>query len=146
MKKNLDRDDYLNKYNNIKNKLDTIYGHITKGIRIRSKYNWYEHSKKSAFFFFFFFFDFRKIARRSKCNKKIIVDGKKTSDQTHILECLKEFYEILFKKSEQKTVTEVKRFLSHIKISKLSEDIAKPFWRRFNWKTSTGFSKKHSKW
>ena len=76
---------------------------------------------------FFFFFDFRKIARSSKHNKKIIVDGKKTSDQTHILECLKEFYEILFKKREQKTVTEVKSFLSHIKISKLSEDKAKPF-------------------
>ena len=77
--------------------------------------------------FFFFFFDFRKIARSSKHNKKIIVDGKKTSDQTHILECLKEFYEILSKKREQKTVTEVKSFLSHIKISKLSEDKAKPF-------------------
>ena len=102
--------------------------------------------KQLFFFFFFFFFDFRKIARSSKHNKKIIVDGKKTSDQTHILECLKEFYEILFKKREQKTVTEVKSFLSHIKISKLSEDKAKPFWRRFNWKKSTGFSKKHSKW
>ena len=103
-------------------------------------------AKNQHFFFFFFFFGFRKIARRSKHNKKIIADGKKTSDQTHILECLKEFYEILFKKREQKTVTEVKSFLSHIKISKLSEDKAKPFWRRFNWKKSTGFSKKHSKW
>ena len=84
-------------------------------------------AKNQHFFFFFFFFGFRKIARRSKHNKKIIADGKKTSDQTHILECLKEFYEILFKKREQKTVTEVKSFLSHIKISKLSEDKAKPF-------------------
>ena len=54
--------------------------------------------------------------------KKFIVDDKETTDQTHILECIKEFYETLFKKREQKTVTEIKSFLSHINIPKLSED------------------------
>ena len=51
LEKNLDEDDNLSKYNNIKNELNTIYDHITEGIRIRSKCNWYEHSEKSTNFF-----------------------------------------------------------------------------------------------
>ena len=51
LEKNLDEDDNLNKYNNIKNELDPIYNHVTEGIHIRSQCNWYEHSKKSAKFF-----------------------------------------------------------------------------------------------
>ena len=49
--KDLDEDDNLSKYNNITNELDAIYDHITEGIRIRSKCNWYEHTKKSTIFF-----------------------------------------------------------------------------------------------
>ena len=36
-------------------------------------------------------------------HKKFIVDDKETTDQTHILECIKEFYETLFKKTQMKT-------------------------------------------
>ena len=46
LEKNLDGDDHLSKYNNIKNELDAIYNHITEGICIRSKCNWYEHNEK----------------------------------------------------------------------------------------------------
>ena len=48
LEKCLDEDDNISKYNAIKNELDAIYDHITEGIRIRSKCNWYEHSEKSA--------------------------------------------------------------------------------------------------
>ena len=51
LEKNLDEDDNLSKYNNIKNELDTIYDQITEGICIRSKCNCYEHSEKSTNFF-----------------------------------------------------------------------------------------------
>ena len=68
-------------------------------------------------------FEFRK--RCSKRNKKLIVDDKKTTDQTHILECIKEFYETLLKKHKQKSATKIESFLSHINIPKLSEDKAK---------------------
>ena len=63
--------------------------------------------------------------RSSKRNKKLLVIDKEITDQTNILECISEFYETLFKKREQKTATEIKNFLSHINISKLSEDKAK---------------------
>ena len=35
-------------YNHYKNELETIYGHIADGIRIRSKCEWYEHGEKST--------------------------------------------------------------------------------------------------
>ena len=44
LQKNLDEDDNLSEYNNIKNELDAIYDHITEGRRIKSKCNWYELS------------------------------------------------------------------------------------------------------
>ena len=51
LEKNLDEDDNLSRYNNIKNELDAIYDNMTEGICIRSKCNWYKHSKKIIFFF-----------------------------------------------------------------------------------------------
>ena len=50
LEKSLDEDDNVNKYNAIKNELDVIYDHITEGIRIRSKCDWYEHREKSTKF------------------------------------------------------------------------------------------------
>ena len=41
----------------------------------------------------------------SKHNKKLIVDDKEATDQTHILECIKEFCETLLTKCKQKKVT-----------------------------------------
>ena len=61
--------------------------------------------------------------RSSKSNEKV-VDSKEITDQTHILECIREFYETLFKKRKQKTVVEIESFLSHLNIPKLSEDKA----------------------
>ena len=36
----------LVKYNSIKDKLNAIYDHISEGIRVRSKCDWYDHGKK----------------------------------------------------------------------------------------------------
>ena len=43
----------------------------------------------------------------------------------HILECIREIYETLFKKRKQKTTAEIKSFLSHFNIPKFSEDKSK---------------------
>ena len=91
-------DDNFSKYNGIENELDGIYEHIIEGICIRSKGNWWELSEKSTVFF-----EFRKTTRSSKSNEKVIADDKATIDQTHILECTKEFYKLHFyKKLQQK--------------------------------------------
>ena len=62
----------------------------------------------------------------SKHNKKLIVDDQKITDQTHILEYIREFYETLFKKRKQKTAEEIANFLRHLNIPKLPENKSKP--------------------
>ena len=54
LKKSLDEYDKLSSYNRIKNELDAIYDHITEGIRIRSKCDWYKHSEKLTKILFVF--------------------------------------------------------------------------------------------
>ena len=43
----MDEEDSLSKNNSIKTELDAIYDNIREDNRTRSKYDWYEHSKKS---------------------------------------------------------------------------------------------------
>ena len=76
LEKNLDEDDNLSKYSNIKSELDAIYDHITEGIHIRSKCNWYIHSEKS----FFFFLNLEQQQGAQNTIKKLNVDDKETTD------------------------------------------------------------------
>ena len=43
-----------------------MYDHITEGIRIRSEFNWYEHSEKQQFFFFFLNLEKQRGAQSTK--------------------------------------------------------------------------------
>ena len=63
LEKILNEDESLSKNNSIKNELDANYDNITEGARIRSKYDWYKHNKKSRIFF-----EFRKTIRSSEYN------------------------------------------------------------------------------
>ena len=57
--------------------------------------------------------------------KKLIIDDTEVADQTCILNHIKDFYEALFEKGEQKTTAEIKDFLNVIDVPKLSEDQVK---------------------
>ena len=57
--------------------------------------------------------------------KKLIIDDTEVTDQTCILNYIKDFYETLFKKQEQKPIVEIKDFLNVIDVPKLSEDQVK---------------------
>ena len=67
-------------------------------------------------------FKFRKTASGAKYNKKLIIDDTEVTDQTCILNHIKDFYKALFKKREQKTAAEIKDFLNVTDVPKLSED------------------------
>lgn len=54
--------------------------------------------------------------------KNLMIDEKGITDQAHILECVRELYETLFKRHEQKTATEIKTIHRHINIPNLSEN------------------------
>ena len=111
----------LGKYNSIKNELDAIYDHIAEGIIIRSKSDWYEHGEKSTIFFL----NLEKQQGTQNTIKKLIIDDTEVTDQTCILNHIKDFYEELFKKREQKTTAKIKDFLNVIDVPKLSEDQVK---------------------
>ena len=57
--------------------------------------------------------------------KKLVIDDKEITEQTHILEHIREFYETLFKTREQKTKIEMEKFFSDVDIPKLSENQVK---------------------
>ena len=63
--------------------------------------------------------------RRTKYIKKLIIDDTEVTDQTCILNHIKDFYDALFKKRKQKTMTEIKDLLNVIDVPKLSEDQVK---------------------
>ena len=52
--------------------------------------------------------------------KKLVLDDKEITEQTHILEHIREFYETLFKTREQKTEIEMENFFSDVDIPKFS--------------------------
>ena len=115
LEKNLDEDN-LSKYNSIKNELDVIYDHITEGMRIRSKCNWYEHGENSKHLFF----NLEKQRGSQNTIKKLVVDDKEITNQTLISERIREFYETFFKKQKQDAAKEMGIFFSDVDIPKLS--------------------------
>ena len=115
LEKNLDEDN-LSKYNSIENELDVIYDHITEGMRIRSKCNWYKRGEKSKHFFL----NLEKQRGSQSTIKKLVVDDKEITNQTLISERIREFYETLFKKQKQDASKEMGIFFSDVGIPKLS--------------------------
>ena len=111
----------LCKYKSTGKELDTTYSHIAKSIRIRSKCDRYEHGGK-----LYIWKKIRKGTRRAKHNETLIIDDAEATDQTSILDHIKDFYEAVFKKREQKTTVEIKCFLNAIDVPRLSEDQVKP--------------------
>ena len=110
-------EDNLSKYDSVKNELDEIYDHIAEGIRIRSKCDWYEYGEKLTNFFW----NLEKQQGSQNTIKKLVIDDKEITEQTHILEHIREFYKTLFKTREQKTKIEMENFFSDVDILELSE-------------------------
>ena len=48
LENNLENSDNLRKYESLKNDLELIYDHTTKGVRLRRKCDWYEQGEKST--------------------------------------------------------------------------------------------------
>ena len=105
----------------LKNELDTICDHIAEGIRIRNKCDWYKQGEKSTKFFQ----NLQKQRGAQNTIEKFIIDDTEVTDQTYILNHIKDFYETLFKKREQKTTAKIKIFLNAIDVPKLSENQVK---------------------
>ena len=73
--------------------MDEIYDHIAESTRISSKCDWYEHGEKLAKLFL----NLEEQRGSQNTLKKRVVDDKEITDQTHILEHIREFLETIFK-------------------------------------------------
>ena len=67
------------------------------------KCDWYEHGQKSTIFFL----NLEKQQGAQNTIKKLIIDDTEVTDQTCILNHIKDFYEALYKKREPKTMAEI---------------------------------------
>ena len=92
---------------------------------MRRKCNWYEHGEKSTIFLKNFEKQHLEKQGYQETIKKLVANDKEITDQTHILEHVREFYETLFKTREQKTAIEMETFFSAVDIPKLSENQTK---------------------
>ena len=90
--------------------LESIYDHITEGIRIRSKCDWYEHGEKSTKFFL----NLEKKSGNQNHIRKLIIDEKQIDGNIEILKKIENFYETLFKTQSFKNVSEIENFLCGI--------------------------------
>ena len=75
-----------------------MYDHITKGIRIRSKCDWYEQSEKSKKHFL----NLEKQRGSQNTIKKLVIDDKEITEQTHILNTSENFTKIFSKHGSKK--------------------------------------------
>ena len=110
LQNNLTSEKYRKLYNHYKNELETIYDHITNGIKIRSKCEWYEHTEKSTKFFL----NLEKKRGVKNRTWKRIVEEKDITDHKEISKNIKAFYETLFKRNLSKTNVEKQRFLNSL--------------------------------
>ena len=67
----------------------------------------------------------RQNFKKKNTIKKLVIDDKEITEQTHILEHIREFYETVFKTRVQKTKIETENFFSDVHIPKLSENQVK---------------------
>ena len=51
LENNLENSGNLRKYELLKNDLELTYDHVAEGVRLKSKYDWYEQGEKSTRFF-----------------------------------------------------------------------------------------------
>ena len=108
-----------NNNNKIENEIYEIYDHISNGIKIRSKCNWYEYGEKSSKFFL----NLEKHRAAQNTVKNIL--NRNDLEITNFEKINKEllyFYENLFKKKNTCTKEKLEQFLNSISLPTLTND------------------------
>ena len=105
-------------YISCKNKLDLIYEGKAKGIKVRSRCDWYEHGEKSTKFFL----NLEKYHATQSDIRSILVDEKELTDRGKINTQLVLFCNKLFSKNLAKQFSNLETYLEKILLPKLSLD------------------------
>ena len=95
-----------------------IYTKKVNGIRIRSKYNWYENGETSTKFFL----NLEKYCATQGCLRTILENKKELSDSQQINDALYNFYQTLFKEKLSISDECIQSFLDKVPLPKLNEN------------------------
>ena len=116
LESNLNYDINSVEYINCKNQLKEIYDDIAKGIKVRSKCQWYEQGKKSTKFFL----NLEKTKVTQGTVKKLEINNKEINNPVEINKELERLFENLFKRKLRKMKHAYNGFLRDISQPTLS--------------------------
>ena len=105
-------------YQVYKQQLDTIYEKKAKGIKIRSKCNWYELSEKSTKFFL----NWEKYRGIQSQIHSIVINQGEITDQDEINKQIFYFYQSLFSRKVQNQTDQIEAYLELIPFAKLTNE------------------------
>ena len=113
LESNLNCDINSAEYINCKNQREKIYDDIAKGIKVRSKCQWYEQGEKSTKFIL----NLEKTKTTQGTVKKLEIDKKEIDNSVEVNKKLEKFFESLFKRKQV-----YNEFLRDISLSTLSQE------------------------
>ena len=113
LESNLNCDINSAEYINCKNQREKIYDDIAKGIKVRSKCQWYEQGEKSTKFIL----NLEKTKTTQGTVKKLEIDNKEIDNSVEVNKKLEKLFESLFKRKQV-----YNEFLRDISLSTLSQE------------------------
>ena len=105
-------------YKVCKQQLDAIYEEKAKGIKIRSKCNWYELGEKSTKFFL----NLEKHGAIQSQINSVIINQDELTDQDEINKEIFSFYQSLFSRKVQNQTDKTEGYLELITLPKISNE------------------------
>ena len=100
----------IEKYRDLKMKLEQCYDKITEGIIVRSRVQWLEKGEKSSKYFL----NLEKRNKNKSCIRKILKEGKEITNSKNILAELYAFYSDRFSRKIDVRIQQCDDFLSNI--------------------------------
>lgn len=113
-----DSSEHVKQLLDYKSELNTYYKHITKGIIIRSKTQWYEDGEKSTKYFL----NLQKKNKVKSCIRKLSINGRDVSMSKDILIEIKKYFADKYQCESNKTAIECEEFLQNVNVPTLSEE------------------------
>ena len=113
-------DSNRDKYCDLKTKLDNQYDHITEGIIVRSRCQWYEHGERNSKYFL----GLEKRNKRKSSIYKLLINDKEIINQKEILHFILNFFQEKYSRKIQVTEKECEDFLSSVQVSSLTAEEA----------------------
>ena len=115
---NPSQDEFVD-YEEVKIELEKIYDHITDGIILRSKAQWYEEGEKGSKYFL----TLEKNRKAKTCIRRLNSElNSHIEDPQSIMLEIKTFYSNLYKRTSVKTEEECLQYLLKLSTPKLSKD------------------------